>query len=427
MFIFILFQFENGANVVNLNKFVFLLLIINFFQISINASEASSRGDSKRSVESAGESKSGLESKLSQESKDILVFPIDKAPEDYADFLKAIIFGDLDKVIESFKVVPKTYINAIVEGGQTPLEWAISSEASKDIPIKLKIINLLIENGAIITREIMDMIMDISLKMNPINYQFIEDNINKIEKQLSAIKYNKCEYLLKIAIKANSLNDIEKLLRNCPDLDIDIMCFLQKFAHYLGNNKALELFLEFTKNMSALFYAIWINDRNTLDDLLKNKLINVNYSVGHTNYTPLNDATSNGNIDAIKMLLAAGANPNLKKKWSPIEVWALKLPNRRIDIAKLLLDAGADPNVQSKSGNTVLMDLIIGPAERLDKETVLLLLEKGADLFIKNANGETALSLAKKFNVNKEIQDILERAAASQYALQYFLRHLAKP
>ena len=60
-----------------------------------------------------------------------------------------------------------------------------------------------------------------------------------------------------------------------------------------------------------------------------------------------------------------------------------------------------------------LCDLLMGAAysELKSAETVRLLLDKGADVKVKGANGETALKLAKKHG-RTEIVELLEKAGA---------------
>src|SRR5215471_10601629 len=124
--------------------------------------------------------------------------------------------------------------------------------------------------------------------------------------------------------------------------------------------------------------------------------------------TPLMNAAGNRNVDAVKMLLAKGAKVNAVSKteglpkiqtgtvefggWTPLLMGAAFGPPEAV---KILLDAGAHIDAQDYRGFTPLM-LAVG-TDRYDRETVRMLLAKGADLTPKNHGGETALDWAQKF------------------------------
>jgi len=132
-----------------------------------------------------------------------------------------------------------------------------------------------------------------------------------------------------------------------------------------------------------------------------------------------------------KILLAAGANPNLKNNlgWTALMIGAVyhsfegvkRLLEARatVDIKNMygttalmmaytsevitqnILDAGADVDLQDNDGNTAL----IYAARRSAVEVVKLLLAAGANVDLRNRQDSTALSLAE----NAEIIEILSR------------------
>lgn len=63
-------------------------------------------------------------------------------------------------------------------------------------------------------------------------------------------------------------------------------------------------------------------------------------------HTPLMDATTEGHVLIVKLLLEAKANPKAQNKFgNPILFAAAR--NNRLEIAQILLAAGADPNVET--------------------------------------------------------------------------------
>ena len=124
-------------------------------------------------------------------------------------------------------------------------------------------------------------------------------------------------------------------------------------------------------------------------------------------------ASENNEIEDVKRLLEAGADPNFQDKCgSTALIWASKTGN--IEIVRVLFEAGADLNLQNRWGNTAL---IIASRYTVE-ETVKILLEAGADPNIQNRWGNTALELALS-DKNNKIVDLLQnyyRSTISYYS-----------
>ena len=77
----------------------------------------------------------------------------------------------------------------------------------------------------------------------------------------------------------------------------------------------------------------------------------------------------------MKVLLEAGADPNLKDKYGKTAlIWA-SAAEGHTEVVKVLLEAGADPNLKDEDGITALMGASTGGYT----EVVKVLLEAGAD------------------------------------------------
>lgn len=173
-------------------------------------------------------------------------------------------------------------------------------------------------------------------------------------------------------------------------------------------------------------------------------------AVGFGTPTPLIAAAQNwggrddGNIEAVKVLIARGAGQNVNVKDNEQRTalyYAVKGGKREMvadiltakpdlsfrypvsngnilyfatqvappDIVKLLVDAGADVNATDKDGTTPLMSA----ASRRDVDSVKYLLEHGADFRTKMPAGLTALGIAKRVN-SRPVIELLTKAGATE-------------
>jgi len=160
-------------------------------------------------------------------------------------------------------------------------------------------------------------------------------------------------------------------------------------AIYHGHPDIAKLLATGRQDLS-IFEATVIGDMGRLEELLDAIPEAVN-AVSPDGFTPLGFASYFGSIEAITLLLARGANPNVASK-NGLGVTPLHsaLAGGQSAIALLLLDGGANVDQANKEGWTPLHYT----ADIGDAEIAALLLEMGADSSKKDKEGRTAAQLA---------------------------------
>ena len=145
--------------------------------------------------------------------------------------------------------------------------------------------------------------------------------------------------------------------------------------------------------------AIRQNDLTALKKMVASGDINLRDSRGST---PLMHAAAIGSPEAMKLLLAAGADVNAKNGLDSTALTWGALDNTK---ARILIEAGADVNVVSKIGRTPLMVAASHPGSA---DTVRLLLAKGADPKAAMAIGTNALIEATRVNDIETVRLLLK-------------------
>ena len=118
----------------------------------------------------------------------------------------------------------------------------------------------------------------------------------------------------------------------------------------------------------------------------------------------LTGAVVDGNLEAVKLFIAAGYSPNLAADGMPPIVSAAMFGHPHV--VKYLIEAGADVNAADDNNNTALIRV----STDCDKtEIVRLLVKAGARTDIKNATGMTAIQFAEATNCTENVKAMLAR------------------
>ena len=134
--------------------------------------------------------------------------------------------------------------------------------------------------------------------------------------------------------------------------------------------------------------------------------------------TPLVAACSSRKFDVAKMLVAAGADPNLSSQnWAPLP-WVIDSGDE--ELVRFMLQHGADPNGKSTNGWINMFYAVNKPFEKIVK----LLLESGGNPDQKDVNGQTLLEFACRTGRPEMVKAVLGGGAnPNQKGQQYPIYH----
>lgn len=148
---------------------------------------------------------------------------------------------------------------------------------------------------------------------------------------------------------------------------------------------------------------------------------NVNEISNRLEETPIWQAVRWGKIEAVKFLLANGADPHAEVGWSGtlLHLSVCTLKNKH-EITKLLIDKGLDVNAVDEYGKTPIYSAI--GTMQTDKygiefdEIITLLLQSGVDMNHKDKDGRTPLEYAKLLEIERAEKILQQYMISSEKA-----------
>ncbi len=233
------------------------------------------------------------------------------------------------------------------------------------------------------------------------------------------------------AAAAGNLPQVEELRQTEPDRQLSGLALLQaidhqklpvaKFLLKSGPGINVRNFYGDTP-LSLAIFAAGLSKKDACQPDWENLAIDllkagaeVNVRGGFLGNPPLMQAAQNDCVKLVKALLQARADANARNDMGETALW-----RTNTEIRKLLITAGTDLNAMSyslplhgKHGRTALMYAIAHYADNPTNavSTAKFLIQAAADVTAKNAEGETALSLARSTN-NAELIQMLKRSGA---------------
>ena len=172
-------------------------------------------------------------------------------------------------------------------------------------------------------------------------------------------------------------------------------------ACYYKKQQIANLILEFTDNLT-LFEACAVGKFDTASLLIFQNPGSIN-TYSEDGFTPLGLACYFGHEELARFLVMKGADVNIASKngFNVFPIHSAVAANN-IKISKMLLNAGAYPNVCQKAGMAPLHTA----AQLGNIELIILLLEHGAEVGLRMEGGKLPADLAAEKGFN-EIAEIL--------------------
>lgn len=172
----------------------------------------------------------------------------------------------------------------------------------------------------------------------------------------------------------------------------------------------------FADEMMEAFSAIYQNDINTLQKLLEDGLEPNLTGVENYEGGLLNTACNSNSLEIVKLLLAKGADVNLKGHGDYTPLMYAAESAKTTEIMELLIEEGADINPIAQDGVNAFIKAIFGVlSDSGSLDAVKLLIGKGMDvnyaIQADNANGYTALMFAVRWEKIEIVRYLISEGA----------------
>jgi cytohesin len=156
-----------------------------------------------------------------------------------------------------------------------------------------------------------------------------------------------------------------------------------------GADKEAECQMEDGKSQRPLYLAA-LGNYAAIINILAAAQVNLNVQEQRLQKTALHIATEEGNLAAMRALIAAGANRDVHDAngFTPLHIAVTKGYSEAVNI---LIAAGADINAQDSFHLRTPLQIA---TERQDRKMVEILLEAGANRMVRDSNGVTPLQYA---------------------------------
>ena len=320
-----------------------------------------------------------------------------------------------------------------------------------------KILKIILNKYDLISEENKDKILISAIENNYI--EIVKIFINKgidVNKNLGSHKYDSYGFLIAIASQYGHIEIVKLLINaganilkygNCGDNlpllaavgygQIELVKFLikiyntgtiaaLKLAASNGQLEIVKLLIKADDNSYniALYNAIRENEIEIVDYIIK-KGVDVN-EIGYINkkdeiyeyYDLIEIAIDRDRLEISKLLINAGLD--LNRDYKPPLINAVV--QDRINLVKLFIEKGANVHIKDDEGNSIIS--ILTKSKHVDRnhiaEILEILIKEGVNVNEKNKEGKTALMLlnrnifikASKGNMYKKMKEILEKAGA---------------
>lgn len=196
------------------------------------------------------------------------------------------------------------------------------------------------------------------------------------------------------AIKAGRLDQVQSLAASQPELllarDANGASAIL-FSIYNGRKDVAEALVNLGAPLD-LFEASALGRVERIEEILRAEPQRAS-EYAPDGFTPVALAAFFGHADAARMLIATGADVRAPAR-NAFKVQALHaaVAGRNLDIVKAVLEAGADPNAQQQAGFRPIHEA----GTNANRALAELLIAHGADPFLPADSGKNAIDLARE-------------------------------